>query len=291
MNEFSIEKMKSEIEVNYDIKVFDDKLSQPIGESDKAKRRCIFCDKTGKELFKEKAHAISESLGNKSLVQNEECDECNCSFGSQIESEMARFLEFYRSMFRVSGKSGAPQKKSLFEFNDDVFSFKGRCFYSSGDQMAIAVDIPDKIIPQKLYKSLVKYMISLVGNSYRDKFVDTISWLKGGWYDENLLPQVAISFQKEMKKQQPWAVCYVRKNENKSLPKFVLEFHFLFFVFVVIVPYVVDEDISFSNDKDYQTFWNSFPCYKNSKGWFFENWKSNEPVDFKHILNFKKAEG
>ena len=62
---------------NYQIDVFDDKNGN-IGEPQKNKRCCLFCGKMEPEAsFTQKAHAISESLGNKSIVQNEECDECN----------------------------------------------------------------------------------------------------------------------------------------------------------------------------------------------------------------------
>ena len=55
-----------------------------VGESDKNKRRCIYCGgflgDNKRTTFKEKAHAIPEALGNKKFIQNEECDSCNSFF-------------------------------------------------------------------------------------------------------------------------------------------------------------------------------------------------------------------
>ena len=38
---------------------------------------CRFCDETDKKRFSDKAHAIGESLGNKTLFCYEECNKCN----------------------------------------------------------------------------------------------------------------------------------------------------------------------------------------------------------------------
>ena len=286
-NEELVEKIKTSIELNYEIKIFDER-SIPIGESDKKKRKCIYCDRTGVDKFTQKAHAISESLGNKSLVQNEECDICNNFFGSQVESELAKYLQLFRCMFKVSGKSGFPQRKDLYEYFNDKFVFRGSPISQSDTILTISVDIPDKIVPQKMYKTLIKYTISLIGNDYREELVDTISWLKGGWADETVLPKIAVSCQQSLAKEHPWVQCFIRKNDDKLLPKFVIEFHFLFFVFVAIVPYVKDEETDFSQEQNYQHFWESFPHLRDSKGWVYQSWSSDQEEDLKNVLTFVK---
>lgn len=284
-NESSVKLIKSSIEEKYEIRIFDEK-TLPIGESDKSKRKCIFCDCDNPANYKQKAHAISESLGNKNLVQNEECDSCNNFFGSDIEAEFAKFLAFFRCMFKVKGKNGVPQKEGHFGVSDNEFTFNGSIWTQTDNTLSIVSDVPEKIVPQKLYKALVKFAISLIGNGFRDELVDTISWLKGGWADENELPKIALSCQHPLAKDHPWAICYIRKNENQSLPKFVLEFHFLFFVFVVIIPYVKDETTNFALDENYKQFWEKFPHFKQSSGWIFESWSLNEEQEFKNVLTF-----
>ncbi len=73
-----------------------------IGENDKTKRVCRFCGKASSSVttFKQNAHAISESLGNKLLYCNEECDSCNASF-SAIEQD---FFNIHHLLFSLYQK-------------------------------------------------------------------------------------------------------------------------------------------------------------------------------------------
>ncbi len=72
-----------EIKKVYSISAFDASTKKTIGEQDKSKRVCRFCNNTRTNIsFNNIAHAISESLGNKKIILNEECDECNSEFGS-----------------------------------------------------------------------------------------------------------------------------------------------------------------------------------------------------------------
>ena len=61
---------------NYNICEFGTKRIH-IGEQNKEKRICRFCNNKSENVtFKNKAHAISEALGNKTIILNEECDNC-----------------------------------------------------------------------------------------------------------------------------------------------------------------------------------------------------------------------
>jgi len=77
--------------LKYKISVFDSSQKYSIGESNRQKRICRFCSNgmntKDKVTFKLKAHAISEALGNKLIVLNEECDTCNAKFGITIEKD------------------------------------------------------------------------------------------------------------------------------------------------------------------------------------------------------------
>jgi len=73
---------------NYELITFDlDKDRKiKIGEDNRDKRICRFCKKKKPDVkFKKEAHAISEALGNKKLILNEECDSCNEFFDENIE--------------------------------------------------------------------------------------------------------------------------------------------------------------------------------------------------------------
>lgn len=82
----------------YDIKNFNlDKDSKiKIGEGKKEDRVCRFCkQKYPSVKFNSVAHTISEALGNKKLITNDECDECNSYFDKNIERfySLSRFFE------------------------------------------------------------------------------------------------------------------------------------------------------------------------------------------------------
>lgn len=108
-----MDELFKEFWLNYDLKVFDKNTKQTIGEKDKTKRICRFCGKKAPEVtFKSVAHAVSEALGNKGIVLNEECDDCNNKFGSKIEIDLIEYLRFYCVFFGIKGKEKIPEIKS-----------------------------------------------------------------------------------------------------------------------------------------------------------------------------------
>jgi len=90
----------------------DTKNNIKIGESDKSKRVCRYCNKKNPEVsFKKVAHSISEALGNKKIITNDECDACNEKFGKGIENDLILYLNPYRVFFGIRGKNGIPKFK------------------------------------------------------------------------------------------------------------------------------------------------------------------------------------
>ena len=83
-----------------------------IGEKDKEKRICRFCNNTNTPIsFSSEAHAISEGLGNKTVILLEECDRCNDKFSMTIEPDIVQYLSLFRTFFDVKGKGGAKKFK------------------------------------------------------------------------------------------------------------------------------------------------------------------------------------
>lgn len=73
-------------------------------------RQCRFCDRCEPQVtFQKIAHAIPESMGNKSLFSYYECDECNQNFGIGIESDFGEWSKPIRAMTRIKGKNGVPR--------------------------------------------------------------------------------------------------------------------------------------------------------------------------------------
>ncbi len=79
---------------------------------DKDSRKCRFCGKTKPEVsFRKEAHALPESIGNKSLFTYYECDTCNQAFGEGCENDFGNWSLPMRTMARIRGKSGIPTIK------------------------------------------------------------------------------------------------------------------------------------------------------------------------------------
>lgn len=79
---------------------------------DRSNRTCRFCRKSSPDVkFKKIAHAIPESLGNKSIVTAYECGTCNEKFGAGIENDLGNWSKPMRTMARIRGKSGVPTLK------------------------------------------------------------------------------------------------------------------------------------------------------------------------------------
>lgn len=71
--------------------------------------RCIIC-KEDKDESKE--HIIPESLGNKTLITNRVCEECNSKLGSNVDNYFVNhlFIKWIRKNNNIYGKKGKPIK-------------------------------------------------------------------------------------------------------------------------------------------------------------------------------------
>ena len=97
---------------SYEMFAFNENTKNKIGELDKSKRVCRYCNKRSPEVsFRKVAHSISEALGNKKIITNDECDACNEKFGKGIENDLILYLNLYRVFFGIRGKKGIPKFK------------------------------------------------------------------------------------------------------------------------------------------------------------------------------------
>jgi len=77
-----------------------------------ADKTCRFCGRRPPDVtYRLEAHAIPESLGNKSLCSEFECDSCNALFGGGIENDFGNWSKPTRTFARIRGKSGVPTLK------------------------------------------------------------------------------------------------------------------------------------------------------------------------------------
>lgn len=295
-----MDELFGELKKVYSINAFDGNTKKPIGEQDKSKRVCRFCNNTRANVsFKNIAHAISESLGNKKIILNEECDECNSEFGSAagIEGSLITFLKFYGIFFGVKGKNGIPKIKGRnFELSNDG-QIEIKHYADSDEELGKEVDLTeakfrldtyDNIVMQDIYRTLCKYSLSVVDASVIHQFQDTIDWINRKTTIPKL-PKVAILASYNFFKTHPSLIVYLRQDNNTELPYAVGEFHYTFLTFVFIIPLAKTGNKDFTDEKDYDNFWNFFKHYSMTKEWDLRDFSDNTKRKFTLNLNLKQS--
>lgn len=236
-----------------------------IGEKNIEKRVCRFCGKMRPEAsFSNKSHAISEFLGNKSLICLEECNSCNSKFGNTIEPEFSRMLSPFLSLFMIKGKKGyrkAKGKNFIIEpnkrENNDGFYLKFILQNNSytpeaEDGFHVFDTSANKYVPQDVYKCLCKYVISLIGTQYLPYFKETINWINSS-RKYCKLPMLAIDHKNDIYNK-PSMTVNIRKNNNYDIPYCIATLTVCDIAVVFIVPFCSKDKYSFTTSKKYMKF-------------------------------------
>lgn len=109
---------------------------------EKAKRRCLFCGRTVPEVkFSKIAHAVSETIGNKSLFSHIECDQCNEAFGEFFEDSLGKYLFPFKFVSQIYGKKNRLIAKDMSQ--DKQLSF-GTYKIQINKNVPVLEDIPVK---------------------------------------------------------------------------------------------------------------------------------------------------
>jgi HNH endonuclease len=285
---------------NYLITATNNEKKYRIGESDKKKRICRFCGRamSSGALFRNEAHAISEALGNKTVIFNEECDECNSYFDQEIERNFITYLSLYRTFFGIMNKSNkVPSIKGKnFEYRN-MGNRNIELRFVSEERETAGVEPPknillkfnETIISQNIYKTLVKYSLSVLENIIPGKFTKTIEWIRNPIFKEKL-PKVGVLASYAFFKENPNLLVYIRKNENKLLPYAVGEFHFTFLTFVFIIPTFSELESDFTDDADFSRFWEFFKHFNMSKEFKFDQFSDSVERNVQFNLSFEQVE-
>jgi hypothetical protein len=147
--------------------------------------------------FHDLAHVIPESLGNKKLFSNYECDSCNHEFGNTIEDHLNKYLMPYRIGSIILGKKTTLSYKIGKNDRLDVTGRHWNITHVNGDEDekklnevldTIVEEIDDhtvrfKIkrqtyIPIFVYKALEKIALDIIPDNEVSEFNDTFIWLK-----------------------------------------------------------------------------------------------------------------
>lgn len=157
------------------------------GLEERINTRCVFCGNPF-EYWEKKdiAHAISECLGNKRLINFCECYDCNHLFGEIAENHLGKFIMPYRIVNEVYGKGKYKnvvkdmpvdenltygtyrfeQKKNAPIFQSDIFDVHNMLIEKSGTGRFIQTENGFRfLIPRQNYDSRLVY-VSLLKIAY-----------------------------------------------------------------------------------------------------------------------------
>lgn len=249
------------------------------GERDKSKRICRYCHRTIADgaRFSQEAHAISDTLGNKVLYSYDECDECNDYLGSHCEQDFSEFLRFERCFWGIKSRGGITEIKGKnFTMKHEEGKSVDIKYFLDSDEVNVT---PSDIVcqyesvynPQNIYRALVKYFLGLLPQKYVSHFEKTGSWVRNKDTDGNPVSLPNLPVIKRLRTDRlvahPQLVMYIRKDNDKSLPYAVGEFHIFNYIYAYIIPGSDGDDNDFCTKDDFLRFWNYFKHYKVIPHW------------------------
>ena len=227
----------------------------------KRERTCRFCGKSYPEVtFKKDAHIVPELIGNKKLLSDFECDNCNWKFG-QFENDLANFLGPFRTFANLAGKNGIPKYKSADKeltielAPDSVFDVRMKDF--SYIENNIKFERKDKILkiqsksnpytPLNVFKSLLKSAVSFVDKGDLKYLSDTFKFLMDDDFEidssANFIITIHQYFIPGEIKSSPFII-YYRKQENLKnypAPSMAFVFYIKNTVIQLFVPFHSDD--------------------------------------------------
>lgn len=270
-----------------------------IGEAYKPGRICRFCKKEQPEVsFSNEAHAISEALGNKKLILNEECDSCNSFFDENIERQFINYHDISRLICNIKNKDNKTPKlkgKNYKAFKDseaklNIFlTEKSMQTTEQGAPSKITLKTGEKVALQNLYKALCKFALSVIDSKHIQHFDKTIDWLNGKLQADKL-PQVGLLFTNQYIFSEPEIAIYLRNNSDKSIPYAVGEFKFAAYVYVFIIPFASEDNLSFIEANEYQPFLDCFKHYRDAKGFNYLDYSSSDARKLVVNINLEQRE-
>lgn len=267
---------------HYSMLLFDgnSRMATYIGERDKARRVCRFCHLAIPQTsFKHKSHAISEALGYKSIICNEECDVCNDGFSRTIEPDVVNMNSFLLSLHGISGKKGVRKTSGT---NFKCWLDRSNCQYNSQGTFVIQLNefhidktcmkaclqnlpsldtSPLKYIPQNVYKCFCKYAISCLDQEQMAYFQKTINWIN----TPTRYRKLPIAAYCSVDHPSPLFVLFIRKDQDYRFPYCFASINIASVRYMFIIPFSSQDRFPFTTELQQQFFWSTvrswFPLF------------------------------
>lgn len=162
-------------------------------------RVCRFCKrKSGDTTFRKDAHVFPFALGNKYLVSDFECDQCNTTF-SRFENDLINFLGISRTFSKVQGRKKVPGFLSK-----DIKASQKKIFKNT-EAIKVETKVPDEVfsydpatglktvtyskppyIPVNVFKCLLKMGLCLIDEKEVPKYACAFKFLLSEKVDTKL---------------------------------------------------------------------------------------------------------
>lgn len=268
---------------------------------------CRFCKLTVEDgaKFKKVAHTISEALGNKQIITKDECDVCNGHFGDEVEPHLIEYLNLHRVYFRIKGKNGIPKimyKNGYIEVKKDAQDNNkpGDLVFASQDITETENGLIIKFEPyiatnkQKVFKSLCKYVLSVLDVEDLKDFEKTIQWIRGEVQIGESDPRLSIArhFMHDYCQHPHFSIFKRKEGADSSLPHVVAELKIGTMNMIFIVPFSAKDETHFDIKRDFEKLNGIFPRYEMVKSQFeFEDLSCSEDLIYPVVVNMSKQGG
>ncbi|MEO8711929.1 MAG: HNH endonuclease [Parafilimonas sp.] len=221
------------------------------GLKNKKLRTCKFCGKSFPQTtFKKDAHIIPEALGNRYMVSDFECDNCNEIFG-HYENELVKYLGISRTITKTKTKSKIPNynrphiKASIEKFfNTDsiIIESKTEDFkvfdYNPETNERIIRSIKAPYVPIKVFKALMKMGLCLVNNGDLKNYNLALKFLKTNIYDTNIkMPLYLSTFILPSMYEKPFGILFKRNSIDFETPTHVFVLFYKSYQFQICLPF------------------------------------------------------
>jgi hypothetical protein len=278
---------------NYNLFIPRNDLRAVIGNKDKKKRVCRFCDGTVEKgsKFQKVAHAIPEALGNKNIILADECDICNEFFGDNIEPHLIEYLNFHRVTVGIKGKEGYPKIKykngMAYHDGESVIVISNDIIDDSNGNLEITLMSNSKFIAVNFYKALCKIALSVIDENELKYLTKTLKWVKNKNEFSCKLPYIGMLVNNNGYSPVPEISILTKNDKSIQSPHVVGQFKLGSYLYVFILPFSDKDDLEFTDDKEMRVFFDMFPQYLPKHGWSYINFDSQEEIELKSRIKME----
>ena len=272
-----------------------------IGHKEYSQRVCRFCGRTESDgvTFRKKAHAISELIGNKSLILCDECDDCNGGIVNKMENSVATYFKALRPLLGIHGKSGIPSyKKNELEIGQmspghvNVMvgqqNLKVTHLEDGGLKMNVKVDC-GKYVPQHIYRLICKYALSVLPDHEFDMstFEDLRNWILTGTQRGCPLPLVAASVDGRQNPQFPQISVYKRRDQGcLKFPLYLVDFYAVANRFMFELPFM-EQDHKLTRQESWKDLFATIPSFGRFEDWSYDDFGSAGEITLENNIVFE----